>query len=76
MTDRAPAYHGEHRNGLVIQHLLLQVREILENPDAYAAAAGPAAEETAEDAPKAEEEKPAEEEEEEEDDDMGFSLFD
>ena len=53
----------------------LQVRDILANPDAYAAAAGPAAEETAEEAPKAEEAK-EEEEEEEEDDDMGFSLFD
>jgi len=53
----------------------LQVRDILANPDAYAATTGPAAEETAEEAPKAEEAK-EEEEEEEEDDDMGFSLFD
>jgi len=51
-----------------------KVKEMLENPEAYASA-GPAAD--ADDSkPAAKEEAAPEEEEEEEDDDMGFSLFD
>uniref|UniRef100_A0A7S2ZKM0 Large ribosomal subunit protein uL10-like insertion domain-containing protein n=1 Tax=Rhodosorus marinus TaxID=101924 RepID=A0A7S2ZKM0_9RHOD len=52
------------------------IKEMLANPEAFAAAAHPAAAAApAAEASAAEAEKPAEEEEEE-DDDMGFSLFD
>lgn len=50
---------------------MAKLKEMLDNPDAYASLA-PAAAAT----PTATETKPVEEEEEEEDDDMGFGLFD
>ncbi|KAH8104362.1 ribosomal protein L10-domain-containing protein [Phellopilus nigrolimitatus] len=51
-----------------------KIKDILANPDAYAAAAPVAAPEAAAEETKAEEKK--EEEEEQSDDDMGFGLFD
>ncbi|EUD67150.1 60S acidic ribosomal protein P0 [Plasmodium inui San Antonio 1] len=56
--------------------LMKKIKDMVENPDAYAAAAAPAAEAKA-DAPKKEEAKKQEEEEEEEEDGfMGFGMFD
>jgi len=51
-----------------------KAKEILENPEAFAAVAAPAA--AAADAPAAEVKEEKEEEKEESDDDMGFGLFD
>ena len=53
--------------------MFLQLKEYLENPEAFAVAVAPqaAAEETKEEVKKEEEE-----EEEESDEDMGFGLFD
>jgi large subunit ribosomal protein LP0 len=52
---------------------MFQIKEMLENPDAFASA-GPSA--PAGDAKEEVKEAAKEESEEEEDDDMGFSLFD
>ena len=51
-----------------------KLKEMLANPEAFAAAAAPAAAEEA--AAPAEEAKEEAKEEEEEDEDMGFGLFD
>jgi len=53
-----------------------KIKEILENPEAFAAAAAAAAPATTEAAPAAAAEEKAEEPAEESDDDMGFGLFD
>lgn len=53
-----------------------KMKEILENPEAFAAAVAAPVATTGDSAPAVEEKKVEEEEEESEDDDMGFSLFD
>lgn len=53
-----------------------KMKEILENPEAFAVAVAAPAATTGDSAPAMEEKKVEEEEEESEDDDMGFSLFD
>ena len=58
---------------LINTSVLLKVRDMLENPDAYASAAPAAAD--ADDAPKVEEEEKKEEEEEEEEDDVRRIIF-